>query len=170
MMTPDNRPLPVAAPGTNGKRASSRRGLVAGVVAALGLAALPVVPAIGQSSGSGHSSSDSGHSGGSSGHSGSGSDKESDAGHGSEKAKGRSPDERARRHRQRTGRTLGGGEGGHTPGKTGGHGKGDEDDDAVSSLVPDALTDGTVGGSTGAEHFTHGSPGYWGVDGKVLRR
>jgi hypothetical protein len=99
---------------------------------------------------------------------------EEGGGGGKGKAAGRTPGERAQRHRARTGQTLGGGEG-KGPGHTGGHhgDGGDEEgggtDDTTDTA--DTLSGGSVaGGSTGAEHFVHDSPGYWGVDGKVLRR
>jgi hypothetical protein len=130
----------------------------------------------GESGGSGgHGAGESaGHgSGGQHGGGGSGGGGEESGGrHGA----GRTSAERAVRHRQRTGRTLGGGEntGGHTGGggeNTGGvTGSGETGGGTTIALPADGSTTGPIGGSTGGEHFVHRGTGGWGADGKVLRR
>jgi len=92
---------------------------------------------------------------------------------GNAKAQGRSAQDRAQRHRERTGQTLGGGErtrnrygGGNSGGEPGTDTPGDSDGADISSIDDDSL----AGGSGGAEHYVHDGTGYWGVDGKVLRR
>lgn len=88
----------------------------------------------------------------------------------------KSPGQRAVRHRQQTGRTLGGGEGGggHTGGSGhtgGGSHSGTETGEAGISMpsLPDGSTTGPIGGSVGGEHFVHPGTGGWGADTKVLR-
>lgn len=137
------------------------------LVAALGIGVASVLAAgvahAQQHSGGG----DDGHGGG--GHGGGGGGGGGDDGGGG--GVGKTPQQRAVRHRARFGQTLGGGEnmGGHGGGRGGGHGGGHGGEGGVDDN--DNLSDGTIaGGATGAEHFVHDSPGYWGVDGKVLRR
>ncbi|MDE2333825.1 MAG: hypothetical protein KGK10_04750 [Rhodospirillales bacterium] len=118
----------------------------------------------GGESGGGHSGSgesgSSGESGG--GHSGSG--ESGGGGHG----QGRTPAERAVRHRYRHGRTLGGGE--NTGGETGG-GSTTGGGTVTSPTSPtDGASTGPIGGSNGGEHFVHPGTGGWGADTKVLRR
>ncbi len=84
---------------------------------------------------------------------------------------GKTPAQRAVRHRQRTGRTMGGGEsnGGHTG--TGDAGAGETTTSTGSTALPsDGATTGPIGGDTGGEHFVHQGQGPWGADTKVLRR
>lgn len=140
----------------------SRRGLVA----ALGLGAASVLAA-------GTALAQDAHGGGGGGGGGGGHSGES--GDDGRNGAGRTPQQRALRHRARTGQTLGGGEsadghgGLHGSGRGGGHGGNEGGGDA--GLDDSNLSDGSVaGGATGAEHFTHDPSGYWGVDGKVLRR
>lgn len=107
------------------------------------------------------------------GHSSSGETEKTDGGNA--KAQGRSAQERANRHRVRTGQTLGGGE--RSRNRYGGHKGGDEPEPETpdGSDAVDVTDIGTIsevslsGGGSGAEHFTHDGTDYWGVDGKVLR-
>ena len=122
--------------------------------------------------------------GGGSGHGGGGSGAgESGGGHGGGESgggrgAGRTPGERALRHRQRTGRTLGGGEsgghGGHTGGDsggdTGGGGGSGGGDTGTGTVTTDGSTTGPIGGTTGGEHFVHPGIGDWSVRGRVLRK
>jgi len=146
---------------------STRRRLLGWLFSgALGIGALGLAtasPALAQGhTGGGGSGGDSGEEGKTHGTPGGGGDDEAG------KAQGRTPQQRAMRHRQRTGKTLGGGESdtGHT-----GHGGHEGDTTVDMTDLPSELSEGSIaGGSTGAEHFVHNSPGYWGVDGKILRR
>ena len=76
---------------------------------------------------------------------------------------GRTPSQRAVRHRQQTGRTLGGGE---THGGGGGR-------DALGNTdtlpLQDGTTTGPVGGDSGGEHYIHEGLGDWSAGSKVLR-
>ncbi len=92
-------------------------------------------------------------------------------GGGQRKGAGRSPQERAYRHRERTGRTLGGGihdhptaDGELLPGDTG------STSGAGATTAGETLSSGEIGGDTGGEHFVHDSSGAWGVDSRILRR
>lgn len=40
----------------------------------------------------------------------------------------------------------------------------------TSPVATGVMSESEIGGDTGGEHFLHDSPGYWGADGKVLRR
>ncbi len=104
---------------------------------------------------------------------------ESGGGKGGDNPQDRTPAQRAMRHRERKGRTLGGGEstgggtggGGHTGG--GSH-SGDEGGTGTTTLAPQVPSDGSItgpiGGSNGGEHFVHPGIGGWGADTKVLRQ
>ena len=120
-----------------------------------------------EKSGESHSGGDSGHGGGGSGGGEGGG--ESGGGHGA----GRTPSQRAVRHRQRTGRTLGGGEthGGGTSGNHDGGGSGDGEIDQGTGTLPlqDGTTTGPLGGDSGGEHFIHEGLGDWSAGSKVLR-
>jgi hypothetical protein len=125
----------------------------------------------GGESGGGHSGG--GESGG--GHTGGG---ESGGGH-SGNPQGKTPAERAKQHREQTGRTMGGGEGkgGQTGGggHTGGGSHSGVDEGTVTPTIgpqvpSDGAITGPIGGSTGGEHFVHPGTGGWGADTKVLRK
>ncbi len=174
--------------------ALGRRGWLLGT---LGLAAMTLLPGEGAlaqgttilkgsgesgASGKGAAGKGGGESGG--GHTGGG-----ESGH-SGNPQGKTPGQRAVRHRQQTGRTLGGGEdtGGHTGGSGhtggGGHSGNDTGTDTgtgtgtnpgtVTTTGPEVPSDGSItgpiGGSGGGEHFVHRGTGGWGADTKVLRR
>jgi len=166
------------------------------LLAALGLGAVLLAPpqiVLAQEHGSG---GESGHGGGAeaggehgggggsqggseSGHGGGGgSQGGGESGHGA--GAGQTPAQRAIRHRERFGRTQGGGESGGGPtggGHTGGShtGGGEEATGATPGStgtlisLPDGSTTGPIGGSVGGEHFVHAGPGNWGADAKVLR-
>ncbi|WP_298225309.1 hypothetical protein [Acidocella sp.] len=131
-----------------------------------------------EAGGSGGGSGSGGHGGGGSGsggHSGGGS---GSGGHegggegGSGNKGGKTPAQRAVQHRQRTGRTLGGGEshGGETGDNhcDGGGGSG-EGESTEAPPMSEGSTTGPVGGESGGEHFIHQGQGGWGADTKVLR-
>ncbi len=141
----------------------------------------------GGESGGGHTGG--GESGGGCGGGGCGGSAGGESGH-SGNPQGKTPGQRAVRHRQQTGRTLGGGEdtGGHTGGSGhtggGGHSGNDTGTDTgtgtgtnpgtVTTTGPEVPSDGSItgpiGGSGGGEHFVHPGTGGWGADTKVLRR
>ena len=94
---------------------------------------------------------------------------------------GQTPAQRTLRHRERFGRTLGGGESGGGPTGGGSHGGGHtgggeettgETSSSTGALLslPDGSTTGPIGGSVGGEHFVHTGPGGWGADTRILRR
>jgi hypothetical protein len=171
------------APKTATLEAPQRRRLLGALGLGAFLLALPSVALAQEHEAGGSGGGGSGHRGGESGGGHGGEGGESGGGAG----QGRTSGERAVRHRQRTGRTLGGGEsgGGHTGG--GGHGgsghgggetggeTGGEIGETTSPtgtipLPSDGSITGPIGGSVGGEHFVHEGPGNWGADSKVLRR
>lgn len=162
--------------------ALGRRPLIGALLTIGAFLLLPAVTARSQDSHSGGSGGKGGsggsHSSGrgesSSGGHTSGGGESSSAGHtsgggeeGGGKGAGRTPQQRAYRHRQRTGRLLGGGV------SHGGHATREPAELTTSpsgSTAPGTLGTGEIGGDSGGEHFVHDGPGYWGADGKVLRR
>ena len=115
----------------------------------------------GHTGGSGGGESGGGHTGGSGGGESGGGHTGGSGGSGH----GKTPGERAKQHRQRTGRVLGGGvsKGGHP-------GTGGEPPASGGIVTPptDGSTSGPIGGGAGGEHFIHKGLGCWGADCKVL--
>jgi hypothetical protein len=171
----------------------TRRFWFRGLFGAAATMLLPLPAAFGQSSGTIHKGG--GESGGGKGAGGSGGG-ESGGGHGGgesggesgggkgggmggDNPQGKTPSQRAMRHREQTGRTMGGGEGkggqtgggGHTGGGSHSGVEGGTPTTTLGTQVPaDGAITGPLGGSNGGEHFVHPGTGGWGADTKVLRK